>query len=167
MPATRSSSSCWAQVRLAVGESLVLAGELDELSLDVFLLRDHALLDLHDRLASVDELRVDLRPQVDGLLARLDLRLAPDRLRLALGVLDQLTPDALRLSDAGRAERLHRKQRNGGSCGDPDGNCDPDQHVPAPPCPQRGIPNVASVPSAGARPPSRGPTARAASVDVD
>ena len=79
-----------AEVRLAVGEPLVLARELDELPLDLLLLREHALLDLQHRLAAVGELGVDLGAKLDGLLPRLDLRLAAQRLGFALGVLDQL-----------------------------------------------------------------------------
>ncbi len=77
-------------MRLAVGEALVAARELDELLLDLLLLREHPLLDLEHLLAAVGELGVDLRPELHRLLARLDLRLAADRLRLALGILEQL-----------------------------------------------------------------------------
>ena len=65
-----------AEVRLAVGEPLVLAPELDELPLDLLFLREHALLDLQHLLAPVGVLGVDLGAQLDRLLARLDLRLA-------------------------------------------------------------------------------------------
>ena len=89
-----------AEMDLAVGEALILPRQLDELPLDLLFLREHALLDLQHRLAAVGELGVDLRAQLDGLLARLDLRLAAERLGFALGVLDQLAPDAPRLADA-------------------------------------------------------------------
>jgi hypothetical protein len=154
------------EVRLAVGEALILAGEVDELPLDLLLLGEDALLDLQHRLAPVGELRIDLGPELDGLLARLDLRLPPQRLGLALGVLDQLPADSLRLADPGRAERLHREQCEAGSYRDPDGDSDPDQHVPAPPCPQAPDLPSRSVPSAQrARRPQR-PTCRTASVGV-
>src|SRR5204863_466218 len=64
--------------------------------------------------------------------ARLDLRLAPERLGLALGVLEQLPTDPARLADAGGAEDLDREQRERHACGDADGDSDPDQHL-APP----------------------------------
>src|SRR5205814_8280642 len=83
-----------AEMRLPVGEPLILALEVDELSLDLLLLREHPLFDLHDGAAPVGELAVDLGPQLDGLLARLDLCLTPERLRLALRVPEHLPPDA-------------------------------------------------------------------------
>ena len=119
-----------AQVRLAVGEPLVLAAELEQLPLDLLLLREHALLDLQDRLAPVGELLVDLGPERHGLLARLDLRLAPHGLGLALGVLDELAVQAPRLADPRRAEDLHGDEREDEPDGDPDGDSDSDQHVP-------------------------------------
>ena len=118
-----------AEMRLPVGETLVLALEVDELSLDLLLLREHPLFDLHDGAAPVGKLAVDLRPQLDGLLPRLDLRLAPERLRLALRVLEQLPAHAARLADPGGAEDLDCEQGEHGAGRDPDGDCDPDQHV--------------------------------------
>src|SRR5205823_5391177 len=117
-----------AQVRLAVGEPLVAARELDHLALDLLLLREDTLLDLHHRLAPLGELVVELGAELDDLLSRLDLRLAPERLRLALGVLDDLTAEPSCLADAGGAEQLHRQERDRDPCGDPDGDSDPDQH---------------------------------------
>jgi hypothetical protein len=116
-------------VHLAVGEPLVLAAELDELPLDLLLLREHALHDLHDRLAPVGELLVDLGAELHRLFARLDLRLAPDRLGLALGILDELAMETARLADPGRAEDLHGDERKGETHGGSDGDSDPDQHV--------------------------------------
>src|SRR5664279_2469769 len=117
------------EVHLAIGEPLVLALELDELSLDVFLLRKHALLDLQHLHAAIGVLGVDVGPELDRLLARFDLRLAPERLGLALGIVHELTVNAARLADARRSEHLHREQDEGCSNGDPGGNCDPDVHV--------------------------------------
>ena len=48
-----------------------------------------ALLDLQHLRAAVGVLGVDVGAQLDGLLARLDLRLAAERLRLALGVVER------------------------------------------------------------------------------
>ena len=118
-----------AQMRLAVGEALVAARELDELLLDLLLLREHPLLDLQHLLAAVGELGVDLRPELHRLLARLDLGFATDRLRLALGILEQLIANPAGLRDPGRPEHGHREERECHSGGDPDGDSDPDQHV--------------------------------------
>ena len=49
-----------------------------------------ALLDLRDLDAAVLDLALDLAAERDGLLARLDLRLAPDRLGVALCVREKL-----------------------------------------------------------------------------
>ena len=118
------------EVTLAVCQALVLACQVDELPLDLLFLREDALLDLEHRFPPVGELRVDLRAQLDGLLPGLDLRLTAQRLRLALGVLHQLAPDAPRLADPGRAEDLNRKQRECDPCGDSDGDSDTDRPVP-------------------------------------
>ena len=121
-----------ADVLFPVGEALVAARELLELLLDLDLLRQHALLDLQHLRAPVGELRVDLAAQADGLLAGLDLRLAPHRVALAPRVVEQLVADLARLRHSGRAEDRDREQGKGGAYGDPDGNSDPDLHVPAP-----------------------------------
>ena len=130
-PAFSSSWSC-RQMRLAVGDALVAPGDLDELLLDLLLPREDALLDLEHLLAPVAELGVDLCPELHRLLARLDLGLTPDRLGLALGVLDQLPADPARLPDTRRPEDGHGEQGDHGSYRDPDGNSDPDQHGAAP-----------------------------------
>jgi hypothetical protein len=46
------------------------------------------------------DLGLDLRPELDSLLARLDPRLPAHRLRLSLGVLQQLLPRAERFVEA-------------------------------------------------------------------
>src|SRR5579884_3289030 len=117
------------EVRLAVREALVAPRQLDELPLDLLFLREDTLFDLEDGLAPVSELAVDLRPERDRLLARRDMRLAPDGLGLAVGVLEQLPPQAAGLADAGRAEHLHGEQRNRDPCDDSDCDSDPDQHA--------------------------------------
>ncbi len=121
-----------AEMRLAVGEPLILAPELDQLPLDLLLLREHALLDLQHRLTAVGELGIDLGAQLHRLLARFDLRLATHGLSLALGVLDQLPADAPRLADARCTEDLHGDQRERESCDDPGGDSDDDLHGQAP-----------------------------------
>ena len=76
-------------MHLAVGDALFAAGQLGQLARDVLLLRDHALLDLDHRVAPLPQLRLELGPHLDGLLAGLDARLAPRRLGVALGLLEQ------------------------------------------------------------------------------
>src|SRR5581483_10206262 len=139
-----------AEMRLPVREPLVLPVELDELPLDLLLLREQTLLDLQHRFAAVGELPVDLGAHLHSHLARLDLRFATERLRVALGVLEELPAQPLRLADAGGTERLHRDERERRPDGDPDDDCDPDQHVPAPR-------------SVGELPPGIGPAAAAPS----
>ena len=117
------------EMGLPVGDPLVLPLEVDELPLDLLFLAEHALLDLQDGATPVGELGVDLAPELDGLLARLDLRLATDGLRLTLCILDQLPAHAAGLADAGGAEDLDREQSERRACRYPDGDCDPDQHL--------------------------------------
>ena len=114
---------------LAVSHALLAAGDLDEPLLDLLLPREDALFDLQHLLAAVVELRVDVGPELHRLLARLDLRLAAERLGLALGVLDQLLADPARLPDTRRPEDGHCEQGDRGSDGDPDCDSDPDQHA--------------------------------------
>ena len=68
-------------VHLAIPEPLFLPLEVDELLVDLSLLLADALLDLHDLEPPVLHLGLDLRPELHGLLASLDLRLASDRVR--------------------------------------------------------------------------------------
>ena len=70
-------------VHLPVAESLLLALDLDEAAVRLELLLEDALLDLRDLDAAILHLGLDLAPQLHRLLARLDLRLAPDGIRLA------------------------------------------------------------------------------------
>ena len=68
---------------LAVGEALVSALEVLLPALDLVLAGQDALLDLRDPAPLLCDLSLDLRPKADGLLTRLDLRLAADCLRLS------------------------------------------------------------------------------------
>ena len=77
-----------AHVRLAVREPLLAARDLLVAPRDLLLRGLRALVDLRDLGAAVGDLLLDLRAQPDGLLACLDLPLAPDRLRLARGDAD-------------------------------------------------------------------------------
>ena len=84
-------------MRLAVGEALLAARDLGQLALDLVLGRRDLLLDLARPAARrLLHLALDLGAQLDRLLARLDLRLAPDRLRLALGVVHERAAAAAR-----------------------------------------------------------------------
>ena len=90
---------------LAVGEALVAARELDELVLELVLLRLEALLGSRDLAPPLLHLRLDLRAQLDRFLAGLDARLAPHRFRFSLGVSRSCWRVPQRLVEAGRADR--------------------------------------------------------------
>ena len=107
IPATRSSSfssfsfarfsSSWSsfEVRLAVVDALLAPRELGRASARAPVLeRRDALLGLGDLGASVAHLLLDLGAERQLALARLDLRLAADRVGLPLGLVDQERPAA-------------------------------------------------------------------------
>jgi hypothetical protein len=81
-----------AEMDLAVCEPLLPAAQLGQLPVDLLLFREHAFLDLDDSGAVLRDLPVDLRPKLDGLFARGDLRLAAERHRLSLRLLEHLFP---------------------------------------------------------------------------
>jgi hypothetical protein len=89
-------------VHLAVREPLLPALELDPLALELVLAGGDLLLDARGLGAPVAHLRLDLRAQLHRELARLDLRLAAGRLRLAPGDVD------------GRAAAQHQQRRGRG-----------------------------------------------------
>ena len=97
-----------AEMRLPIGEALLAARELGELSVDLLFLREDALLDLDDPAAVLRDFLVDLGAQLHRFLADGDLRLAPERLRFALGVVDQLLPLLLGGAESRFAERTDR-----------------------------------------------------------
>ncbi len=72
-------------MRLPVGEALLAALDLRRSARDLVLGLRQLLLDLGGLGAPALHLRLDVCAQLDGELARLDLRLATDRLGLALG----------------------------------------------------------------------------------
>ena len=80
------------QVHLAVADTLLPPRHLDQLLVELRLPLRDALLDLRDLDPPVADLALDVGAQLDGALARLDERLAPDRLRLALGIRDEPAP---------------------------------------------------------------------------
>src|SRR5262249_15521847 len=83
-------------VHLAVGDALLAARELLLAPFDPALASDHPLLDLRDPGPLLADLALGLGTDADGVLPRLDLRLAPDGLGFASG-----------LRDARAAEELH------------------------------------------------------------
>src|ERR671930_144930 len=99
------------RVRLAVGEPLLAARELDDLRVDLLLPRVQPLLALDHPCAAVGELLLELAPQSNRLLARLDLRLAPERLGLAPRVGQNLLAHASRRAEPGAAPERDRGQR--------------------------------------------------------
>jgi hypothetical protein len=101
------------RVRLAVGEPLLAARDLDVLRLDLVLPRVQALLALHHLRAPLSEFLLELGPQPDRLLARLDLRFAAERLGLAAPVGEDLLAHAARRAEPGAAPERDRGQRQG------------------------------------------------------
>ena len=75
-------------MRLPVGEALLSALDVRRSPRDLVLGLRQLLLDLGGLAAPALHLRLDVGAQLDGELARLDLRLAADRLGLALGDVD-------------------------------------------------------------------------------
>ena len=98
-------------MHLAVADPLLAPRELGELRVDLRLLLEHALLDLHDLRRGGPAPRPRSRSGADGLLAGLDLRLAAERLGLALGVGEE--PVALRPRPCARASATTRAEHRG------------------------------------------------------
>ena len=99
-----------AQVRLAVGQPLLAAGQLGQLALDLLLRRQHPLLDLRHARPALRELALDLGSQADRLLPRLDLRFAPNRLGFALRLRQQQVAHPPGRADARAAESAQRQE---------------------------------------------------------
>ena len=118
-----------AKVRFTIGEPLLTPRHLRQLSVDLLFLREHAFLDLDDPASVLCDFLVDLRPQLDRLLAGGDLRLPPQRLRLALGVVEQLLALELGCPEARLAERPHRRCPSQSPCDEADQNPDGDLHL--------------------------------------
>ena len=116
------------RVRLAVGDPLLAARELLALRVELRLALVHALLDLRHLQAAVLDLRLDLGAERDRLLACLDLRLAPRRLGLALGVGEDRPPLILREPQPRRARRPEPDPQAGGADRDSDHCCDDREH---------------------------------------
>ena len=116
------------QVRLAVGEPLLATRQLGQLRVDLLLLGEHALLDLDDARAMLGDLLVDLGAQPDRLLARADLGLAAERVRLARGVLEHELALLLGRAEPRLAERADGDGDGGSADDQSDQNPDCDQH---------------------------------------
>ncbi len=114
---------------LAVGKALVAARELDELLLDLLLLRLEPLLGPRDLAPPLLHLRLDLGAQADGFLARFDARLAPHRLGLSLGVVQELLAGAQRLVEAGCADRADRQAAERAADDEADQYASADEHA--------------------------------------
>src|SRR6185436_2679350 len=90
---------------------------------------EDALLDLHDRVASLAQLRLDLGAELHGLLARLDLRLPPGRFRVARSIGEEDVPLAAGGVDPGAADEAEREERPDGPSYDSDHDCRDDEHA--------------------------------------
>src|SRR5262249_47496520 len=116
-------------VRLAVDDTLLAALELLALRVDLGLALVYALFDLRHLEAAVLDLGLDLRPERHSLLTRLDLCLAPGRLRLAFGFGEERAPLVLREAQARRAHRAQPDPEAGGADRDSDHHCDDREHA--------------------------------------
>jgi len=117
-----------AEVNLAVGDALLAPNELRELAVDVVLLRDHALLDLHDLVAALAELRFELGAKLDRLLARLDAGLAPRHLGVTLRLVENEVPLPARCVKARASNQPQRDECAGDSGGGCNHDCHDDEH---------------------------------------
>ena len=120
-------------VHLAVVQALVAALDLRLLPRDLVLGGRDLLLDPGGLGAPLLHLGLDLRPQLDRELARLDLRLAPDRLRLALGDVD-----------ARPAAEHQQRRRHGGAESESDERRNRSEHAVLPPEGEGGFRDEAS-----------------------
>ena len=118
------------QVRLPVGEPLLAALELRQLAVDLHFLCEHALLDLDDLGPLFPQLVLDLRTELERLLARFHLRLAADRLGASLGLLAEAEVLGRRRAGAARGQqpRSH-EDADSQACPDPgDQEADENHH---------------------------------------
>ena len=111
------------EVDLAVGDALLAPRELRELAVDVVLLLQDALLDLDDVVAPAAELGLELGAELDRLLPRLDLRLAPRRVRVAARLLEQQRRVRRAASSRDPATQPQRDQRRGRTGDESDHDC--------------------------------------------
>ena len=159
------------QVHLAVADPLLATGHLEDLVVDLRLALRDALLDLRDLDAPVLHLAFGVGPEPHGELARLDLCLATDGLRLALGVRDDALPLLLAAAHPRRARRPQPRTRGDPTDPEPDDQGDQREHVHSSrrvghqPRRRRGRPHPSSPAPAGlSRSRLAHPPAQAASV---
>src|SRR5207247_9784564 len=96
------------------------------------LLGQHALLDLDDAGAVIRYLGVDLGPEADRLFARSDLTFTPERISLALGVLDELLPQLPGVPEPGLTQEADGKRASDPAGDEPDQNSDDKRHARLP-----------------------------------
>ncbi len=117
------------QMHLAVADALLAPRDLDQLLVDLrFALRD-PLFDLGDLELTVANLVLDVGAQLDGALARLDQRLAPDRLRLALCIRHEPPALVLAAPHRGAARRTQPNAREDCPHSEPDHQRDHREHL--------------------------------------
>src|SRR5215210_2138136 len=97
-------------MRLAIVQALLTPRQLGQAPLDLLLLRVQALFDAGRPCTAIPHFPIDLCAELDRLLTGIDLSLAPDRFRLALGLLDQKPPVTL--------SRSHRRDAEDSNCDD-------------------------------------------------
>src|SRR5215210_2942067 len=114
---------------LAVVHALLAAPELRQLAVEVLLERRDPLLRAGDLDAPCPDLFLDLRPERELALARFDLRLTPDRLRLALGVPDELRAPAPQRPQPALLEHHDRDNCSDRPHDDPDGYSGDDEQA--------------------------------------
>ena len=114
---------------LAVGETLFTTLELGRLARELFLAGLDALVGARDQAAALLHLGLDSGAELHRLLARLDARLAAHRLRLALGVFEQLLARPQRLVEPRRSHRADRDRAHDGACDESDQHSECDVHA--------------------------------------
>ena len=102
-------------MHLAVADTLLPPGHLDQLLVELRLPLRDALLDLRHLDTPVADLALHVGAQLDGVFARLHEGLAPDRLRLALGIRDEPAPLFLAATESGRARARNQAADDGPS----------------------------------------------------
>ncbi len=117
------------QVRLAVRDPLLAAGEVGQAPVGLLVLRVGPLFELHHLAAARLDLRVELGAQAHRLLARLDLGLAQLRVRLALRLLEDEASLAAGRGEARAAELGEHDEGRRDSDDESDGDSDDDQHA--------------------------------------
>jgi hypothetical protein len=116
------SSSCSSFDELAVVHALFATGQLGQLPVEIQLERRDPLLRPRDLRAAIPNLVLDLGAQRQLALARFDLRLSANRLRLPLRLGDQQRPAPAELTESALLEHCDRDHGGDDAHHDPD--CD-------------------------------------------